>query len=391
MGRRSSDPADARGRVGPGRRRPRQHLARPDPPRAPRRPRTRRRARHADPPAPLCLPRHQSRDLPAHLPRGRQRVADHPALGRDRHRTARLQRPTRADPAALQLSAVAGPERPPASAGSIGLVLGSIASVQLGASFAVLLFPTAGPIGTVTLRLVFSAVVLLVVCRPRLRGHSRSDWGTVTAYGLALGGMNACYYEAIARIPQGAAVTLEVLGPLTLSVIAGRSIASLVWAVLALAGVVTLSQGGFSALDPVGAGFALGAAVLWAAYIVFAGRTGGRFQGIDGLALALAVGAVVSLPFGVASAGSALVLPPVLLLGFAVAVLSSALPYALELLALRRLRSSTFSILMSLAPGAAALSGFLVLGQRLSVVEAVGIALVVAASIGAVRTAQTPT
>ncbi|WKK72099.1 EamA family transporter [Rathayibacter oskolensis] len=260
--------------------------------------------------------------------------------------------------------------------------------MQLGASFAVLLFPAAGPIGTVTLRLVFSAAVLLIVCRPRIRGYSRADWGTVAIYGLALGGMNACYYEAISRIPQGAAVTLEVLGPLALSVIAGRSLLSLVWALLALAGVVTLSQGGFSTLDPVGVAFALGAAALWATYIVFAGRTGGRFPRLDGLALALAAGAIVSLPFGIASAGPALVLPPVLLLGLAVAVLSSAVPYALELLALRRLRSSTFSILMSLSPGAAALSGFLVLGQRLSVVEAIGIALVVAASVGAVRTAR---
>lgn len=279
---------------------------------------------------------------------------------------------------------------PPARAGaaSIGLVLGSIASVQLGASFAVLLFPAAGPIGTVTLRLVFSALVLLVVCRPRIRGYSRSDWATVGAYGLALGGMNACYYEAIARIPQGAAVTLEVLGPLVLSVIAGRSLVSLLWAALALGGVVVLSQGGFSVLDPVGVAFALGAAALWATYIVFAGRTGGRFPRLDGLALALTAGALVSLPFGIAAAGPALVLPPVLLLGLAVAVLSSALPYALELLALRRLRSSTFSILMALAPGAAALSGFLVLGQRLTAIEAVGIALVVAASVGAVRTAR---
>ncbi|WP_211315602.1 EamA family transporter [Rathayibacter caricis] len=273
-------------------------------------------------------------------------------------------------------------------AGSIGLVLGAVASVQLGASFAVLLFPAAGPIGTVTLRLVFSALVLLVVCRPRLRGYTRADWGTVLVYGLALGGMNACYYEAIARIPQGAAVTLEVLGPLTLSVIAGRSLLSLLWAGLALAGVVTLSQGGFGSLDPVGVAFALGAAALWATYIVFAERTGGRFPRLDGLALALAAGAVVSLPFGIATAGPALILPPVLLLGFAVAVLSSAVPYALELLALRRLRSSTFSILMSLAPGAAALSGFLVLGQRLTVVEAIGIGLVVAASVGAVRSAS---
>ncbi|MWV57490.1 EamA family transporter [Rathayibacter sp. VKM Ac-2754] len=306
-------------------------------------------------------------------------------MGRDGHRPPRLQRPARAEAAALELNAG---RRAPQGAGSIALVLGSVASVQLGASFAVLLFPAAGPIGTVTLRLVFSAAVLLIVCRPRIRGYTRADWGTVAVYGLALGGMNACYYEAIARIPQGAAVTLEVLGPLALSVIAGRSVLSLLWALLALAGVVTLSQGGFSSLDPVGVAFALGAAALWATYIVFAGRTGGRFPRLDGLALALTAGAIVSLPFGMASAGPALVLPPVLLLGLAVAVLSSAIPYALELLALRRLRSSTFSILMALSPGAAALSGFLVLGQRLSVVEAIGIALVVAASVGAVRTAR---
>ncbi|NQX11751.1 EamA family transporter [Microbacteriaceae bacterium VKM Ac-2855] len=269
----------------------------------------------------------------------------------------------------------------------MGLVLGSVASVQLGASFAVLLFPAAGPIGTVTLRLVLSALVLLAICRPTLRGYSRADWITVGLYGLALGGMNAAYYEAIARIPQGAAVTLEVLGPLTLSVIAGRRWTSVLWAVLALAGVVVLSQGGFGSLDPLGVAFALLAAVLWAGYIVFAARTGGRFPKLDGLALAMTAGAIVSLPFGIATAGSALILPPVLALGLAVAVLSSVVPYALELLALRRIRSSTFSILMSLSPGAAALSGFLVLGQRLSWLEALGIALVVAASVGAVRSA----
>lgn len=277
--------------------------------------------------------------------------------------------------------------RGPSSAPAIGLVLGSVASVQLGASFAVLLFPAAGPIGTVTLRLVLSAAVLLIVCRPRIRGYSRADWGTVVLYGLALGGMNAAYYEAIARIPQGAAVTLEVLGPLALSVIAGRGWLSALWAALALGGVAVLSLGGVGGLDPLGVVFALLAAVLWATYIVFAGRTGGRFPKLDGLALALTAGAVVSLPFGIASAGPALILPPVLLLGLAVAVLSSAVPYALELLALRRIRSSTFSILMSLSPAAAALSGFLVLGQQLTWLEAGGIALVVAASVGAVRTA----
>ena len=259
---------------------------------------------------------------------------------------------------------------------------------ELGASFAVLLFPAVGALGMVTLRLVFSAIVLLLICRPTLRGYSGRDWLTVTGFGLALAGMNALFYEALARLPLGPTVTIEVLGPLLLSVIISRRAASWLWAVLAFVGVVLLSQGGHEQLDPVGVAFAAGAGVLWAGYIVMSGRTGARFPKLDGLAIAMAIGALVTLPFGLVSSGASLFTPTALLLGFAVAVLSSAIPYAFELLALRRLPASSFSILMSLAPAIAAIVGAIVLGQSLTLVSGIAIVLVVIASAGAVRSAS---
>ncbi|PZG93631.1 EamA family transporter [Streptomyces sp. NTH33] len=272
------------------------------------------------------------------------------------------------------------------SLGPVGLVLGGCVSVQFGGALAVALMPRAGALGVVTLRLVVAAIVLLVVCRPRLRGHSRTDWGTVVVFGIAMAGMNGLFYQAAARIPLGPAVTLEVLGPLALSVLASRRAVNLVWAGLALGGVFLLGGGGFGSLDPVGVAFALAAGGMWAAYIVFSARTGRRFPQADGLALAMAVGAVLFLPLGIAEAGAKLVDPVTLGLGAAVALLSSVLPYTLELLALRRLPASTFAILMSLEPALAATAGFLVLGQSLTAPQAVAIALVIAASMGAVRT-----
>ncbi|WP_079060136.1 EamA family transporter [Streptomyces bungoensis] len=272
------------------------------------------------------------------------------------------------------------------SFGPVGLVLAGGVSVQFGAGLAVTLMPRAGALGVVTLRLLAAAVVLLLACRPRLRGHSRGDWATVVVFGITLGGMNGFFYEAVARIPLGAAVTLEVLGPLTLSVLGSRRAINALWAGLALAGVFLLGGGGFSGIDPVGVGFALGAGAMWAAYIVFSARTGRRFPQADGLALAMAVGALLILPLGIADAGSRLLNPTTVALGSAVALLSSVLPYTLELIALRRLPSSTFAILMSLEPALAATAGFLILGQSLSAAQAAAIALVIAASIGAVRT-----
>ncbi|UNZ20921.1 EamA family transporter [Streptomyces sp. 891-h] len=275
------------------------------------------------------------------------------------------------------------------SLGGIGLVLAGAVSVQFGSAVAALLFPRAGALGVVALRVTIAAVLLLAVCRPRLRGYSRADWAVVGAFGLALGGMNILFYQAIDRIPLGPAVTLEVLGPLVLSIAAARRALSLVWAGAALLGVFLLGQDGFGRLDLVGAAFALGAGAMWAAYIVFNSRTGARFPRLDGLALAMGVAALMSLPLGIGSTGATLLQPGVLGLGLAVALLSSGLPYTLELLALRRLPAPTFAVLMSLAPAIAALAGFLVLGQELSPLQCLAIALVVGASAGAVRTGRT--
>ncbi|NGN70081.1 EamA family transporter [Streptomyces sp. A7024] len=274
------------------------------------------------------------------------------------------------------------------SLSGVGLVLAGTLSVQFGSAVAALLFPRAGALGVVSLRISIAALLLMVVCRPKLRGYARADWAVVGCFGVALGCMNMLFYQAIDRIPLGPAVTLEVLGPLALSVIAARRALSLVWAALALAGVFLLGRGGFDQLNLAGAGFALGAGAMWAAYIIFNSRAGARFPKLDGLAIAMGVAAIISLPLGVASSGAVLLEPGVLALGLGVALLSSGLPYTLELLALRRLPAATFAVLMSLAPGVAAVAGFLVLGQTLSVMECVAIGLVVVASAGAVRTGR---
>lgn len=270
--------------------------------------------------------------------------------------------------------------------GPVGLVLAGGVSVQFGGALAVTLIPRVGALGVVSLRLLVAAIVLMAVCRPKVRGHSRADWGTVLVFGVTMAAMNGLFYQSVARIPLGPAVTLEVLGPLVLSVLASRRALNLLWAGLALGGVFLLGGGGFSSLDPVGVAFALSAGSMWAAYIVFSARTGRRFPQADGLALAMVVAAVAFLPLGIAESGTRLLDPTTVALGGTVAVLSSVLPYTLELLALRRLPASTFAILMSLEPAVAATAGFLVLDQALSATEALAIALVIAASMGAVRT-----
>jgi inner membrane transporter RhtA len=272
--------------------------------------------------------------------------------------------------------------------GAVGLVAIGLICQEVGASFAVLLFPSVGAIGMVALRLAFSAIVLLVITRPRLRGHTRNDWLTVITFGIALAVMNAVFYEALARVPLGATITIEVLGPLVLSVVMSRQASSWLWAALAFAGVVILSQGSFGHLDPVGVTFAFGAAIMWAVYILLSARTGARFPRLDGLAIAMTVGAVITVPFGIASAGPMIFQPNLLLLGAVVALLSSTIPYTLELVALRRLPSATFSILMSLSPAIATTAGLLILGQSFTWVAFLAIGLVIAASIGAVLSAS---
>lgn len=277
--------------------------------------------------------------------------------------------------------------RPAAAIGASAIVVLGLVCQEVGAGLAVLLFPEAGPIGMVTLRLAFSAVVLLAVFRPRLRGRTRQDWLTVVVFGAVLAAMNATFYLALERLPLGPTVTIEYLGPLVLSVVLARRASAWLWAVLALAGVALLARGGFDALDPVGILFAVGAGALWVGYILFSARTGQRWARLDGLAIAMAIGGLGVLPFGIASAGESFLDARVLLLGFAVAMLSSAIPYGLELLALRRLPAETFSILLSLAPALAAAAGFVVLHQALEGWDLLAIALVVVASMGAVRAA----
>jgi len=264
------------------------------------------------------------------------------------------------------------------------LVLAGLVCQEVGASFAVLLFPQTGPLGMVALRLLFSAVLLLAIARPRLRGHTRAAWRSLVWFGVVLASMNALFYLALERLPLGVAVTIEVLGPLTLSIVTAAGLARWLWAGLALLGVGALGAGGWDRLDALGLVFILGAAVSWAFYIVASARVGAQFPRLDGLALALAVGAVLALPLGIAQAGAVLLRPEVLGLGAAVALLSSTIPYALELIALRRLPASAFAILMSLGPATASIAGFLLLGQHLAWLEIGGIALVIAASIGAV-------
>lgn len=268
------------------------------------------------------------------------------------------------------------------------LVLVGLACQEVGASFAVMLFPQTGPLGIVMLRLLFSAVLLLLIARPSLRGHTAFAWRSVIGFGVVLASMNGLFYLALERLPLGVTVTIEVLGPLTLSILTATGVARWVWAGLALTGVVALGAGGWDRLDVVGVLFALGAAVSWALYILASARVGREFPRLDGLALAMAVGAVIALPFGVWQAGGALLRVDLLALGAAVALLSSTIPYALELVALRRLPASAFAILMSLGPATASIAGFLLLGQHLAWLEIAGIGLVISASIGAVLAAS---
>lgn len=265
------------------------------------------------------------------------------------------------------------------------MVLGSALSLQFGAAFAVILLHRIGPVGAVALRLVLAAVLLLLVVRPKLKGRSRSDLLLGVGFGLVLALMNLFFYSAAARLPLGAAVTFEFLGPLGLAVATSRRLRDVVWVALAGAGVLLLSRGGLTDLDPLGVGFALAAGLCWAAYILLGARAGRRFPGVQALTVALVVGAIAILPVTAVTAEPELFAPEVLLLGLAVALMSSAVPYSLELAALRRIPPRTFGVLMSLEPAVAALAGFLVLGQRLTVVQLLAIGLVVMASAGATR------
>jgi len=264
-------------------------------------------------------------------------------------------------------------------AAAVGMVAVAALSPQLGAALAVTLFDELGPAGAAFLRLAFAAIVLWAIWRPRLAGDLRLP----AAFGVALGLMNWSFYAAIDRIPLAVAVTIEFTGPLLVAVIGSRRPLDVLWIALAAAGIVLLVGPGGGAVDPVGVGFALIAAACWMAYIYLSKRTGAAFPGGTGLAIAMAVGAVIVLPAGVIQADGALAQPGMLVSALVVALASSVLPYSLELEALRRLPESVFGVLMSLDPAIAALVGFVALGQELGPRDVLAIAMVVVASSGA--------
>lgn len=273
---------------------------------------------------------------------------------------------------------------------AIGLVAGSIVSVQIGAALATTLFDELGPTGAVMLRLGFAALVLAVIWRPHPAGLDVAGRREVLLFGLVLAGMNTCFYLSLDRIPLGIAVTLEFVGPLGVALALSRRRLDLLWAALAGIGILLLSPLPGSDLDLLGCGLALLAGGFWAAYILVAERIGRRFSGGQGLAMAMVVAGLALLPVGILGAGGELLSPALLGVGFAVAILSSVIPYSLELEALRLLPPGTFGVLMSIEPAVAATVGFIALDQGLAANEAVAIALVVVASAGALRTAPAP-
>jgi inner membrane transporter RhtA len=265
----------------------------------------------------------------------------------------------------------------------IAALLVAMVSVQTGAALVQTLFPLIGPQGAIALRVSIAAALLLAVRRPRLAGLSGKALRAILAYGVALGGMNILFYLAIARIPLGVAVTLEFAGPLLLSVLSHRRWTDLVWLALAAFGLLLLApiQGKLSGLDPAGMGLALAAGGCWALYIIAGKRAGAAVAGAT--TAGMVVAAALVFPIGLLHAGAALFQPRVLPIAALVAVLSSALPYSLEMYALGRVPRPTFGALMSLEPALATLSGFIVLGQAVTLKEGMAIACVMVASAGA--------
>ncbi|HET8604543.1 MAG TPA: EamA family transporter [Marmoricola sp.] len=267
---------------------------------------------------------------------------------------------------------------------AVWLVLGGIVSVQFGAAIAKGLFDEVHPTALVWLRLATSAVVLLLLARPRLTGRSRRDWSTVVGFGLSLGVMNWAIYQSFSRIPLGIAVTLEFIGPLTVAVAGSRRARDLVWVLLAGAGVVLLGAEP-GRLTMAGVLFALVAGAAWGAYILLSAGTGRRWPGLEGLAVASVIATLLLAPAAVARSDGDFADPRILGLGAAIGMLSSVIPYSFEITALRRIRPAVFGILMSLEPAVAALAAMLVLQEFLTVTQWVAVGCVVAASVGATR------
>ena len=247
-----------------------------------------------------------------------------------------------------------------------------------------------GAAGTASLRIGLSALVLLAVVRPRLGQLQPAQWRAVVPYGLALGAMNFLFYCSLARIPLGLAVTLEFVGPLGLALAGSRRWVDAVWVVLAGAGIAFIAPWSDSGVNLLGMGFALAAGACWAVYIVLGRRTAAVLPGPLAVAVGMLFAALPVLPFGVASGSLLALTPHLLMLGALLAVFSSVLPFTLEMQALKSLPIRTFSILMSLEPVAAAISGWLLLGERLTLGQWLAVVFIVAASAGATLTTPSP-
>ncbi|MBD2579295.1 EamA family transporter [Oscillatoria sp. FACHB-1406] len=267
----------------------------------------------------------------------------------------------------------------------ISLVLLAIASTQIGSAFAKSLLPSIGSFGMVLMRVGFAAVILMVFCQPKWTPTIQQNFKLLIGFGLVLSLMNLSFYLAIERIPLGIAVALEFTGPLGLAALKSRGKLTLLWVLLAAIGVALLTPLSGERLNLLGVCFALTAAFFWAMYIILSARVGQVVAGIEGLCWAMLVGAIWLVPVGIFTAGNALLQPRLLLSGFGVAILSSMIPYSLEMIALKSLPIDLFGILKSLDPMSAAVAGFLVLGERLTGQSIVAIVSISLAAAGASR------
>jgi inner membrane transporter RhtA len=262
------------------------------------------------------------------------------------------------------------------------LVLFSIASTQLGSAIAKGWFGTIHPAAFALLRVAFAAAVLMVWWRPHIKNTLKRNAGLLILFGLSLSLMNCSFYLAIARIPVGIAVAIEFLGPLGVALFNSRQLLDFIWVALAGAGIFLLAPFGEFDIDLAGVGLALVASGFWAVYILLSAKVGQTFLGGSGLAIAMTIGAISLVPMGLFAGGTALIAPQILLVGFGVAMLSSVLPYSLELEALRSLPLRVFGVLMSLEPVVAALISFVLLGETLELRALVAIISISVAAAG---------
>jgi inner membrane transporter RhtA len=267
--------------------------------------------------------------------------------------------------------------------------MGSMASLCIGTSFAKALFPIVGAQGTTAYRIATGAIILLVIWRPWRLPLAGRDARTILRYGIALAALNLMFYMSLRTLPLGLAIALEFTGPLTLALVLSRRIVDFVWIAFAVAGLLLLvpTSHSIGQLDPIGVLYALAAGVCWAAYIVF-GKRAGNLHGGQATSLGMTIAALIALPIGIAHAGTALFSPTLVVSGLIVGILSSALPYSLEMVALKGLQKKTFGILVSMEPAMGALAGGVILGEHLSVQQWFAIASIIVASVGCATTAR---